>query len=91
MSKFQKGHVNQIWWERGNGMQQLGDMDFDLMITRQIKNVISQLSQRLQSPNLVGIHIKIKWYHSYMSRDLFYAIYYISICHSYMSRDHLIC
>ena len=35
-------------------MQPLGNMTFDQVITWQIKNVISQLLQRLQSPNLVG-------------------------------------
>ena len=37
MSKFQKRHVNQIWWN---------------VITWHIKNVISQLSRRLHSPKL---------------------------------------
>ena len=52
--KFKKRHVNQIWWEGCNGMQPLGNMTFDQVITWQIKNVISQLLQRLQSSNLVG-------------------------------------
>ena len=63
-------------------MQLLGDMAFDNVITWQIKNFISQLLQRLKSPNLVGTHMRIKWYHCYMSRDLLYVIYYIPICHS---------
>ena len=82
MSKSKKRHVNQIWWEGRNGMQLLGDMAFDQVITCQIKNIISQLLQGLQSPNMVGTHMRIKWYHCYMSRDLLYVIYYISICHS---------
>ena len=56
-------------------MQPLGDMTFDHVIAWQIKNIISQLLQRLQSPNLV-------WYHCFMSRDLLYFNYYIPICHS---------
>ena len=44
-------------------------MAFDHMITWQIKN-ISQLLQELQSSNLVGTDMGIKWYHDYMSRDL---------------------
>ena len=71
-------------------MQPLGDMVFDHVITCQIKNIISQLLQRLQSLNMVGTHMRIKWYHCYMS---LYVIYYIPICHSYMSymsRDHVI-
>ena len=60
-------------------------MAFDHVIAWQIKNVISQYSQRLQPPNLVGTHMPIKWYHCYMSRDLLYVIYYIPLCHSYMS------
>ena len=63
-------------------MQPLGDMAFDHVITRQIKNIMSQLLQRLQSPNLVGTHMIVIWYHCYMSRDLLYFIYYIPICHS---------
>ena len=31
---------------------------------------MSQLSRKLQPPNLVEIHMRIKWYRSYMSRDL---------------------
>ena len=65
-------------------MQPLGDMTFDHVITWQIKNIISQLLQRLQSPNLVGTHMRAKWYHCYMSRDLLYVIYYIPLCHSYV-------
>ena len=42
--KFQKRHVNQIWWN---------------VITWYIKNVISQLLRRLKSPNLVGIHMRV--------------------------------
>ena len=74
-------------------MQPLGDMAFDHVINWQIKNIISQLLQRLQSPNLVGTHMRIKWYHCYMSQGLLYVIYYIPICHLYMShmpRDHVI-
>ena len=47
MSKFKKRHANQIWWERLNGIQPLGDMAFDHVITWYIKNIISQ--QRLQT------------------------------------------
>ena len=49
MSKFKKRHANQIWWERLNDMQPLGPMDFDHVITWYIKNIISQLLQRLQT------------------------------------------
>ena len=62
-------------------MQPLGDMAFDHVITWQIKNILSQLLRRFQSPNLIETHMRIKWYHCYMSRDL-YVIYYIPICHS---------
>ena len=62
-------------------MQSLGGMAFDHVITWQIKNIISQLLRRLQSPNLIGTHMTIKWYHCYMSRDLLYVIYFIPICH----------
>ena len=75
MSKFKKRHENQIWWEGWNGMQPLGDMTFDHVNTWQIKNIISQLLQRLQSPNFVGTHMKGKWYHCHMSRDLLYFNY----------------
>ena len=74
-------------------MQTLGDMAFNHVITWQIKNIISQLLQRLRSPNLVGTHMRTKWYHYYMSRDLLHVIYYIPKCHSYMSyisRDRVI-
>ena len=57
-------------------------MAFDHVITWQIKNIISQLLQRLQPPSLVGTHTRIKWYHCYMSGYLLYVIYYIPICHS---------
>ena len=67
-------------------MQPLGDMAFDHVITWQIKNVMSQLSRRLQSPHLFGKHMRIKWYHSCMSRDLICVFYNIPICSSYMSR-----
>ena len=63
-------------------MQLLGDMTFDHVNTWQIKNIISQLLQRLQSPNFVGTHMKVKWYHCHMSRDLLYFNYYFPICHS---------
>ena len=74
-------------------MQTLGDMAFDHVITWQIKNIISQLLQRLQSPNLVGTHMRTKWYHCYMSQDLLHVIHYFSKCNSYMSymsRDRVI-
>ena len=63
-------------------MQPLGDIAFDHMIMWQIKNILLQLLQRLQSPNLVGTYMRIKWYHCYMSQDLLYVIYYILICPS---------
>ena len=47
----------------------------------------------LQLPNLVGTHMRTKWYHCYMSRDLLHVIYYIPQCNSYMSyisRDRVI-
>ena len=61
-------------------MQLLGNMAFDHVTTWQIKKIVSQLLQKL---HLVGIHMRIKWYHCYMSRDLLYVIYYVAICHSY--------
>lgn len=73
-------------------MQPLGGMAFDHVITWQIKNVISKILRRLQSRNLVGIHMRIKWYH-YVPRFRLHMIYYIPICHSYMSYmsgDHVI-
>ena len=57
MSKFRKRHVNQIWWEGWSGMQPLGDKAFDHVTTCEIKNIISQLLQRL---HLVGTHMRIK-------------------------------
>ena len=66
-------------------MQRLGDIAFDHVIMWQIENIISQLLQILQSPNLVGTpenKIRIKWYHCYMPRDLLYVIYSILIYHS---------
>ena len=74
-------------------MQTLGDMAFDNVITWQIKNLTSQFLQRLQSSNLVGTHMRMKWYRCYMSRDLLHVIYYIPKCTSYvsyMSRDRVI-
>ena len=74
-------------------MQPLGDMTYDHVITWENKSIISQLLQRLKSSNLVGTHMRTKWYHCYMSRDLLYVIYYIPFCHSYtsyMSYDHVI-
>ena len=66
MSKFHKRHVNQIWWN---------------VITWHIKNIIWQLSRRLQSLNLVGIHMQIKWYRSY-----FFTIFIITcFLYFYMS------
>ena len=74
-------------------MQPLGDMTYDHVITWENKSITSQFLQGLQSSNLVGTHIRTKWYHCYMSRDLLYVIYYIPFCHSYtsyMSYDHVI-
>ena len=74
-------------------MQPLGDIAFDHMNMWQIKNIISQVLQMLQSPNLVGTQMRIKCYPCYMSQDLLYVIYCIPICHSYISympRDHVI-
>ena len=57
--------------------------DFDHVIRQQIKNIIAQLSRRLQLLNImvtniietlpflqVGMHTKIKGCHSFISRDL---------------------
>ena len=41
-------------------MQPLGDVTFDHVITWQIKNITSQLLQRLQSPDSVGTHVRTK-------------------------------
>ena len=68
MLKYYVNIVIQIQREQWNGMQPLYDLTFDHAITRQIKNM-SKLLQRLQSPNLVGKDIRIKWYHGYTSRD----------------------
>ena len=57
-------------------MEPLGDMTFNHVTKWQIKNIISQLLQRL---HLVGTQVRIKWYHCYMSQDVLYAIYYIPI------------
>ena len=65
-------------------MQPLGDMKFNHVFTWENKNIISQLLQRLQSPNLVEIHMRTKWYHCYMSRDSLYVIDCILFCHSCM-------
>ena len=70
MSKFQKEYVSQIWRERENSTQPTSDITFNEVITWQMKNGISQLSRRLKSPNLEGIHIRMKQYHSYISREL---------------------
>ena len=73
-------------------MQPLGDVTFDHVITWQIKNIILQLLERQQSPDLVGTHMRTKWYHCYMSQSLLYVIYYITLLHSfmsYMSCDHV--
>ena len=66
-------------------MQPLGDVTFDHVITWQIENIISQLLERQQSPDLVGTHMRTKWYHYYMSQGLLYVIYYIPLRHSFMS------
>ena len=63
-------------------MQPLGDMTFDHVITWHFKIIISQLLRRLQSPNLVGTQMRVKWHHCYMPRDLLYFNYYIPKCHS---------
>ena len=68
MLKYYVNVVIQIRREQWNGMQPLYDLTFDHMITRQIKKM-SQLLQRLQSPNVVGKDMRIKWYHGYKSRD----------------------
>ena len=66
MLKYYVNIVIQIRREQWNGMQPLYDQTFDHVITRQIKNM-SKLLQRLQSPNLVGKDMRIKWYHDYTS------------------------
>ena len=63
-------------------MQPFGDITFDHVITWQVKNIISQLLQMLQSPNLVGTHMRTKWYHCYMSRDFIYSfIIFLNVIH----------
>ena len=69
----------------------MGNMDFDRVIMWQIKNIIAQLLQRLQSSNLVGTHCHKIYFMSFII--FLYVIYYIPICHPYipyMSRDHTI-
>ena len=68
MLKYYVNIVIQIRREQRNGMQPLYDLTFDHVITRQIKNM-SKLLQRLQSPNLVGKDMRIKWYYGFTSRD----------------------
>ena len=63
----------------------IGCMTFDQVITWQIKNIILQLLQRLQSPDLVVTHMATRWYHCYMSFIIFlYAIHLCHICHVIM-------
>ena len=56
--------------ERWNSAQPNDGTTFEQMIRWQIENVKAKLSQRLQSLNVVGIHIRMKHYHSYMSHDV---------------------
>ena len=69
-----KDTVNQLLWEGWNSIQSAGDSNADHMITWQIKNVIAQLSQRLKSKRqlskVVGVYIRTKHYHPYISRDV---------------------
>ena len=61
-------------------MQPLGDMAFDHVITWQIKNIISELLLILKSPNLVGTHLRVKWYRCFVTRFIIFHLLY-----SYMS------
>ena len=61
-------------------MQPLGDMTFYQMITWQIKNIISQHLQWLQSPKLVGTHVICHVIY-YMSFIIFLYVIYMSTCH----------
>ena len=45
-------------------------MTIDYVIMWHIKNIIAQFSLRLQSLNVVEIHMKIKHYHLYMAVDV---------------------
>ena len=71
-TKVSKGklYVNQILRERWNSILPTNGMPFGYVIRWQIKNAIVQLSQGLQSLNVVVIHIRMTHYHSYMSRDV---------------------
>ena len=62
-------YVNQILWQRSNSIQLTDDWNFDHVIMWQIKNVTVQLPQRLQSPNVVRIHIRMKHCYYHTSRD----------------------
>ena len=57
-------------------MQPLGDMAFDHVITWQIKNIISELLLILQSPNLVGTHMRVKWYRCFVTRFIIFHLLY---------------
>ena len=61
--------MDQILKEEWNSTQRTDAMTFDYAVRWQIIKVIVQLSQTLQSLNVVEIHIRMKNSHSYMSRD----------------------
>ena len=61
------------WW---NSTKLSDRMNFDHLIRRQIKKVMHQLSQRLQSPNVVVIHARVKLYHSTIPIFSQYNIFY---------------
>ena len=56
--------------EQWNSTQPTYNMAFDQVIRRQIEIAIVQLSRRLQSLNVVVIHIKMKPCHCFMSRGV---------------------
>ena len=65
--KFQKRHVNQIWWEGWNCMQPLGDMTFDHMITK-----LRTLYLNFYKDTITKLGWNT-WQHCFMSRDLLYS------------------
>ena len=62
-------YVNQILWQQSNSIQLTDDWNFDHVIMWQIKNVTVQFPQRLQSINVVRIHIRMKHYYYHISHD----------------------
>ena len=62
---FKKRYVKQTLWEQQNSAKPTVDM-----ITWSRDKFKKSYSRRLQSPYVMGIHVRLKQYHSYMSRDV---------------------